>query len=155
MDYFENTIRYCFTHLRAAIFLILIGLSQAATAQTISDPPLQLTQDDPNARPNDVYSPKLIYQTINGQKTLVMYFGGWYRTDPETLPNDFIFRAICTAPNACGVAQKVIDPVASQMGSASMVNDPAVIELHNGGLDYLVMYMTGVTGEDRDNGYTT
>jgi hypothetical protein len=137
-----------------AACLIAFSFLQVANAQTIQDAPLQMTQDAPDARANDVYSPKLIYQIIAGQKTLVMYFGGWYQTDSAALPNDSIYRAVCTAPNACGLAQKVIDPVAMQMGSASMVNDPTIVELHNNGLDYLVMYMTGVTGEDRNDAAT-
>ena len=124
-------------------------------AQTTNSLPQQMTAEQTGTRPNDVYSPKMIWQTINGQKTLVMYFGGWYRTDPTQLPNDAIYRAVCPAPNQCGDAQKVIDPVAAGMGSASMVNNPTIVELHNFARPYLVMYMTGVTGEDRNNGWTT
>ena len=133
----------------------LVNLPAAATAQTVpASPPVQMTTEQPGTRPNDIYGPRMIYQVINGQKTLVMYFGGWYRTDPNQLPNDSIYRAVCSAPNACGVAQKVIDPVAAHMGSASMVNNPTIVELHNFTRPYLVMYMTGVTGDDRNNAQT-
>lgn len=125
-----------------------------ATAQTTYPRPIQMTQGAPGARANDVYAPRMIYQPINGVQTLVMYFGGWYRTDPEELPNDAIYRAVCTAPDACGAVQKVIDPVAAGMGTASMVNNPSIVELHNRGQDYLVMYMTGVAGDNRDDGET-
>jgi hypothetical protein len=113
-----------------------------------------MTSEQPGTRPNNVYGPKLIWQTINGQKTLVMYFGGWYRTDPTRSPNDAIYRAVCPAPNQCGEPQKVIDPVAAGMGSAALVNNPTIVELHNGDRPYLVMYLTGVTGDDPNSGWT-
>jgi hypothetical protein len=132
----------------------LINLPGAGQAQTAFPNPIRMTQEETGTRANDVYAPRMIYQVINGVKTLVMYFGGWYRTDPEELPNDAIYRAVCPAPNQCGPAQKVIDPVAAGLGSASMVNNPTIVELHNYGQDYLVMYMTGVPGEDRNNAQT-
>lgn len=140
---------------RALVLALLSGFSFLAHAQTRFSPPVQMTAELAGTRSNDIYSPKLIYQTINGQKTLVMYFGGWYRTDPTQLPNDSIYRAVCTAPNNCGAAQKVIDPVADGLGSAALVNNPTIVELHNFARPYLLMFMTGVTGEDRNNAWTT
>jgi hypothetical protein len=138
----------------AAALYILTNIFQVRSLQAIASDVIQMTMEESGTRPNDVYSPKLIYQTLNGQRTLVMYFGGWYRTDSEDLPNDSIYRAVCLAPDFCGVAQKVIDPVAGHLGLASMVNNPTIVELHNYGQDYLVMYMTGVTGADRNNAAT-
>jgi hypothetical protein len=132
---------------------LLTPALRPARAQ-VSAPPVQITAEQSGARANDVYSPKLIYQTINGKPVLVMYFGGWYRTNPYTLPNDSIYRAVCSAPTQCGAAQKVIDPVAAGLGSAAMLNNPTIVQLNNFGRPYLLMYMTGVTGDDRTNGQT-
>ncbi|HYZ21497.1 MAG TPA: sialidase family protein [Rhodopila sp.] len=133
---------------------VLLAAAGGVRAQAPDSPPLQLTSEQSGTRPNNVYGPKLIWQTINGQRVLVMYFGGWYRTDPTRPPNDAIYRAVCSAPNQCGDAQKVIDPVAAGMGSAALINNPTIVELPGAGRPYLVMYMTGVTGEDPNAGWT-
>lgn len=107
----------------------------------------QLTFDNPNLRINNVYAPRLIYQTINGQQTLVMYFGGWYQTNPSVSPTDAIYRAVCTAPDSCGTPQKVIDPQVSGLGSAGLLNNPTIVEIQANGQDILVMYMVGVASD--------
>ncbi|HQT77822.1 MAG TPA: hypothetical protein PLD10_12280 [Rhodopila sp.] len=135
--------------------LLLLAVSRPGAAQTMTSSPLEMTTERPGTRLNDVYSPRLIYQTINGQKVLVIYFSGWYQTNPDKPPNDAIYRAVCSAPNACGTVQKVIDPVADNMGSAALVNNPTIVELHNFSRPYLVMYMTGVAGDDRNAAWTT
>jgi len=116
--------------------------------------PIQMTFDQAGYRPNNVYAPQPIYQYINGVKTLVLYFGGWYATDPTTLPHDSIYRAVCSSPSSCGPAEKVIDPVAAGMQSASLLNNPAIVEVHYNGQDYFIMYMTGINSTDPNAGYT-
>ncbi|HEX2940316.1 MAG TPA: hypothetical protein VHO91_04655, partial [Rhodopila sp.] len=45
-------------------FLLLIP--RLGVAQSVNSPPLEMTAERLGTRPNDVYSPRLIYQTING-----------------------------------------------------------------------------------------
>ena len=138
-----------------ATALLLNGLpASQALAQGAFPTETQITSDQAGLRPNDVYAPRLLYQTINGQKTLVMYFGGWYRTNPSTSPQDAIFRAVCSAPNACGPAQMVLDPRTSNLGSAGLLNNPTIVEVHNNGQDYYIMYMVGGSSNDPKAGYT-
>lgn len=134
--------------------LFAIHSPPPAHAQSAFPAPLQITAEETGTRVNDIYAPRILYQTIHGKQTLVMYFGGWYRTDPSELPNDSIYRSVCSAPNVCGAAQKVIDPVASKLGSAAMINNPTIVEMHSYGQDYFIMYSTVVTGNDRNNGAT-
>lgn len=133
----------------------LTVLSGGVLAQGAFPQPTQLTMDAPGKRPNSVYAPRLVEQVINGTSTLVMYFGGWYQTDPTKAPNDSIYRSICSAPNACGTPQLVINPVAFGLGSASLANNPSIVELHNNGQDYYVMYLVVVPGTNPNAGFTS
>lgn len=142
-----------FLQFRKIALYALLLLPKIVWAQTSFPTPMPITTEEAGTRPNNVYGSKLIYQTIHGKPVLVMYYGGWYRTDPEAPPNDSIYRAVCATPSSCGTGQKVIDPVASGMGAASMVNNPTVVEVHNAGQDYFIMYMTGVTGASPNDGY--
>ena len=141
----------------AAFSALLLCSQKEVLAQGSFPTETQLIFDStsPGIRINDVYSPKLVYQTINNQRTLVMYFGGWYQTNGSVLPNDAIYRAVCISPNSCGTPQKVIDPVASGLGSAGLLNNPSLVELHLNGQDYFVMYMTGVSSNTPGQGMTT
>jgi hypothetical protein len=95
---------------------------------------------------NDVYAPRRINQTINGQTVMALYFGGWYRQSPPPGgpgPNDSIYRSVCTAVNSCGTAQRVINPLSIPgFGVWSQANNPTIVTIPNGGTPYLIMYMT-------------
>jgi|CXWL01.1.fsa_nt_gi hypothetical protein len=107
----------------------------------------------------NVYSPAMIYQTINGQKKLVMYYGGWGESKqildknlsmvPTVFPQDSIYRVVCDAPNQCDTPQVVVTPdrFGTPGAGTVLVNDPSIVQLKAAnGEEYLVMYMTGVPG---------
>jgi hypothetical protein len=130
---------------------------EPAAAQGMFPTATQITKDSTQSgtRVNDVYSPRMIRQTINGTSTLVMYFGGWYQTSSSSTPNDAIYRVVCSAPNVCGTPQMVINPVAFGLGSASLANNPTIVEVNANGQNIYIMYMTVVTGNVVGAGFTT
>jgi hypothetical protein len=118
--------------------------------------PVQITFNSSSAptsvRVNDVYSPRMIQQTINGTPTLVMYFGGWYQVtnSPSVTPNDQIYRMVCSSPTSCDAPQSVINlnnGTSSGFAMGSLANNPTIVgPVTENGQSIYIMYMTVVNG---------
>lgn len=118
--------------------------------------PVQITFNSSSAptsvRVNDVYSPRMIQQTINGTPTLVMYFGGWYQVtnSPSVTPNDQIYRMVCSSPTSCDAPQSVINlnnDTSSGFAMGSLANNPTIVgPVTENGQSIYIMYMTVVNG---------
>jgi hypothetical protein len=143
-----------FLQFGAVLLYALTFFPESVAAQGAFPTPTQITKDAAGTRPNDVYAPRMISQIINGTPTLVMYFGGWYQTSLSSAPNDAIYRVVCSAPNVCGTPQVVINPVAFGLGSASLANNPTIVQVNANGQNIYIMYMTVVTGTDPNAGFT-
>jgi len=109
---------------------------QSLEQSSLSTPNSMLFQS-PGVEAENVYSPSMVIQG----GTLVMYFGGWYRSNQV---HDNIYRSECRSPlQKCEAAASLLD---SQALGFAHLNDPSVLLLPNG---LYLMYMTGViAGED-------